>query len=39
MCTSNASKPARVSTAAISIWLLTPCSRSTATAGRAPDFT
>ncbi len=36
MCTSCASKPARSSTAAISIWLLTPCSRSTATRGRAP---
>ena len=36
MCTSCGSKPARASTAAISTWLLTPCSRSTATAGRAP---
>ena len=37
MCTSCGSKPARSSTAAISTWLLTPCSRSTATAGRAPE--
>ena len=36
MCTSWASKPARVEAAAVSIWLLTPCSRRIATAGRAP---
>ena len=34
MCTSCASKPTRSSTAAISTWLFTPCSRSTATFGR-----
>ncbi len=33
------SKPARSNTAAISRWLLTPCSRNTATRGRAPRFT
>src|SRR6185437_739949 len=36
MCTSCAAKPARSRIAAVSVWLLTPCSRSTATAGRAP---
>ena len=36
MCTSCASKPARSNTAAVSTWLLTPCSRRIATAGRAP---
>ena len=36
MCTSSAAKPARSNAAAISIWLLTPCSRRIATRGRAP---
>ena len=36
MCTSYASKPARSNAAAISMWPLTPCSRSTAIFGRAP---
>ena len=35
MCTSTAVKPARMKTAAISYWLLTPCSRNTATFGPA----
>ena len=39
MCTSHASKPARSNAAAISTWPLTPCSRSTATRGRAPVAT
>ena len=39
MWTSTARKPARVNAAAISTWPLTPCSRSTATAGRAPRAT
>jgi len=36
MGTSTVSKPARSNAAAISIWPLTPCSRSTASRGRAP---
>ena len=36
MCTSCGVKPARSKTAAVSIWLLTPCSRRIATAGRTP---
>ena len=35
MCTSTAVKPARSKAAAISTWPLTPCSRRTATPGRA----
>ncbi len=38
MCTSNASKPARVNAAAISTWPLTPWSRRIATFGRTPVF-
>ena len=36
MCTSTGAKPARSKAAAISTWLLTPCSRRIATRGRAP---
>ena len=36
MCTSTGANPARSNAAAISTWLLTPCSRRIATRGRAP---
>jgi hypothetical protein len=36
MCTSLGRKPARSNAAAISSWLLTPCSRRIAISGRAP---
>src|SRR5215470_14400322 len=36
MCTSCGAKPHASNTAAVSTWLLTPCSRRMATAGRTP---